>query len=366
MAHVDRRSFLLAAGSAAGIAAAGGAAGSASAPGAVGIQPASGKYPGDDHRGACSIASGNGQRCVDKAMEMVAAGADPVDAVVEGVTIIEDDPEDMSVGYGGLPNEEGVVQLDASVMHGPTHKGGAVACIENIKNPARVALLVLKRTDHFMIVGEGAKRFALSHGFKHEDLLTPKAREAWLKWRSNRSKQDDWLDDDEMDFPAEPRMHAGRGIEFTYGTVHCAATNAKDNISATTTTSGLSWKIPGRIGDSPIIGAGMYVDNDVGSGGATGRGEAVIANCGGFSIVEHIARGLSPTEACLAVAKRIADRTKEKRLRDERGRPNFNVSLYALRKDGAYGGACLLPGGTFAVHDGTGSKVLRCVPLFER
>ncbi|MBX3363640.1 MAG: N(4)-(beta-N-acetylglucosaminyl)-L-asparaginase [Phycisphaeraceae bacterium] len=359
MPNVDRRSFLLAAGGLTGCVAAGGAAASA-----LDAQPAT-VQTGDQHRGVCSIASGNGRRCVDKAMEMIRAGADPVDAVVEGVTIIEDDPDDMSVGLGGLPNEEGVVQLDASVMHGPTHKAGAVACIEGIRNPARVALLVLKRTDHILLVGEGARRFALSYGFNTEELLTPRAREAWLKWRANRSLDDDWLNDEEMDFPAEPRLGAMRDIPFTYGTVHCAATNARDNISATTSTSGLSWKIPGRVGDSPIVGAGMYVDNDVGAAGATGRGEAVIANCGSFNIVEHMARGLTPTEACLAVAKRIADRTREKRLRDERGRPNFNVSLYALRKDGAYGAACLHPGGTFAVHDGTSSRVLRCVPLFE-
>lgn len=351
MNPLERRSFILAAGSA-----------------AVGLslpaRAARSSHPGDDHRGPCSIASGNGLRCVEKAMQLVRAGADPVDAVVEGVTIVEDDPADNSVGYGGLPNEEGVVQLDASVMHGPTHKAGAVAALENVKNPAKVALLVLKRTDHILIVGHGARRFALSHGFAEQDLLTPEAREIWLKWRANRSLQDDWLNDEEMDFPAEPRRISAGRPEFTYGTVHCAATNADGNVSATTSTSGLSWKIPGRVGDSPIIGAGMYVDNDVGAAGATGRGEAVIANCGAFSIVDHMARGLSPTEACLAVARRIADRTREKRLRNAKGQPDFNVSLYALRKDGAYGAACLHRGGSFAVCDSTGARVLPCTPLF--
>jgi N4-(beta-N-acetylglucosaminyl)-L-asparaginase len=299
-------------------------------------------------------------------MELITQGADPVDAVVEGVTIVEDDPEDMSVGFGGLPNEDGVVQLDASVMHGPTHKAGAVACIENIRNPAKVALLVLKRTDHVLIVGEGAKKFALRMGFKEENLLTDKAREAWLRWKANMSRDDDWLNDDEMDWDVRKLSDAG-DAPFTYGTINCSAVNDKGNLAGVTTTSGLSWKIPGRVGDSPIVGAGMYVDNAVGAAGATGRGEAVIQNCGAFSIVREMEHGATPTQACLNVAKRIADNTRQKRLLDSRGRPNFGVSLYALRKDGAYGAACLHPGGSFAVMDSTGRhEVIRCTPLFER
>lgn len=358
MANLDRRSFVLAAGA------------SALAAAAARSQPTVPlSTDGDIHRGPCVIASGNGQRAVDKAFELIRAGADPVDAVVEGVTIVEDDPSDMSVGLGGLPNEEGVVQLDASVMHGPTHKAGAVAALEGIRNPAKVALTVLKRTDHCLIVGAGAKRFALSYGFVEENLLTPEAREVWLRWRANRSTQDDWLNDEELDFSLDRQRHARATIEFTYGTIHCAGTNAKAapeaNVSAVTTTSGLSWKIPGRIGDSPIIGAGMYVDNNVGAAGATGRGEAVIVNCGGFAMVELMRQGMTPSQACLAVAKRIADNTREKRLLDAKGRPNFNVSLYALRKDGAYAGACIHPGGSFAVCTDKGSRVIPCTPLFE-
>lgn len=356
---------------AAGLAGAGVAAGAA---GVVGGRTTSSPFPkgsqslgpGDDHRGPCSIASGNGMRAVAKAMELITQGADPVDAVVEGVTIVEDDPEDMSVGFGGLPNEDGVVQLDASVMHGPTHKAGAVACIENIRNPAKVALLVLKRTDHVLIVGEGAKKFALRMGFKEENLLTDKAREAWLRWKANMSRDDDWLNDDEMDWDVRKLSDAG-DAPFTYGTINCSAVNDKGNLAGVTTTSGLSWKIPGRVGDSPIVGAGMYVDNAVGAAGATGRGEAVIQNCGAFSIVREMEHGATPTQACLNVAKRIADNTRQKRLLDSRGRPNFGVSLYALRKDGAYGAACLHPGGSFAVMDSTGRhEVIRCTPLFER
>jgi len=263
----------------------------------------------------------------------------------------------MTVGYGGLPNEEGVVQLDASVMHGPTHKAGAVACIERIKNPAAVALKVLQETDHVLIVGDGARRFAVAHGFPEENLLTERAREAWLRWKRNANPNDDWLDDDQIiRFGAEQGMAPAdaRAVLHTYGTIHCGAVAPDGAVAATTTTSGLSWKIPGRVGDSPIIGAGMYVDNDVGSAGATGRGEAVIQVCGSFLAVQLMEGGATPTEACLGVLERIARKTKRRDLLDDKGRPNFNVTMYALRKDGAYGSACLLPGGTFAVRDGSG------------
>jgi N4-(beta-N-acetylglucosaminyl)-L-asparaginase len=220
------------------------------------------------------ISSGNGLRAVQRAYEQITAGTDTALAVVDGVSIVEADPNDMSVGYGGLPNENGVVQLDASVMHGPTHKAGSVAAIENIMHPAKVALKVLQTTDHVMIVGSGAYEFARAHGFDKTDMLTPRARQAWLRWKQNRSNRDDWLDADEMDWSPDgtKRISANdqpEPIPFTYGTIHCAAVNPNGDVSACTTTSGLSYKIPGRVGDSPIIGAGMYVDNEVGSAGAT-------------------------------------------------------------------------------------------------
>ncbi|MCH7793213.1 MAG: isoaspartyl peptidase/L-asparaginase, partial [Planctomycetes bacterium] len=195
MTTLNRRSFIAGGLSATGLAATGfAAAGSVTRPGRA-------RHPGDDHRGRCVISSGNGMRAVSIAMERIAAGVDPVDAVVEGVASQESDPNDMSVGYGGLPNEDGVVQLDSCVMHGPTHKAGAVAAIENIKNPAAVALLVLKTTDHVMLVGRGATRFAVANGFTEENLLTDRARAAWLKWKRNLNPDDDWLDDDQMDLP---------------------------------------------------------------------------------------------------------------------------------------------------------------------
>lgn len=330
--------------------------------------------PGEKHRGPCAIASGNGRDCVARAFELMEAGERPVVAAVQGVKINEDDPNDMSVGYGGLPNEEGVVQLDAAVMDGPLHRAGAVACLERIKNPAMVALEVLRRTDHVLLVGEGALRFARAMGFKEEDLLTEEARQAWLRWKAQLNKDDKWLDRDQQPLGGgDRRGEAGTGPEpwrgdvpFTWGTIHCSALDAAGDLGCTTTTSGLSWKLPGRVGDSPLIGCGLYCDNAVGSAGSTGRGEAVIQTLGAYEIVRSMEDGLSPTEACLKACTRIADRTREPRLLDDRGRPNFSVSFYALRKDGAYGGACLWKGGTFAVQDGQGARVLPCEWLFER
>ncbi|MEM9065623.1 MAG: N(4)-(beta-N-acetylglucosaminyl)-L-asparaginase [Planctomycetota bacterium] len=377
MSDQSRRAFLAAAGA---TVAAGGLARSASAQQEIPVvRRRMGAFEGDNHRGRCVISSGNGLPATQRAMQLIAAGADPADAVVAGVTLVENDPNDVTVGFGGLPNEHGVVQLDASVMHGPTHKAGAVAAIENIKNPAAVALLVLKTTDHVLIVGEGAKTFARQHGFREQELMTPKAREFFLQWKRNNGPNDDWLDDDQRDLPiaGDGRTSAvealGADIEFingvphTYGTINCSAVTDDGDVASCTTTSGLSWKIPGRVGDSPIVGAGMFCDNEVGAAGGTGRGEAVIQNCGAFSIVREMENGATPTEACLTVLKRIADRTKQKRLLDDKGRPNFNVVFYAVRKDGAFGSACMLgPGRQFAVHDGEENRLLDCAVLFPK
>ena len=332
------------------------------------------REPGDEHRGAVSIASGNGLRAVERAWDLMKMGRDTAEAIVEGVRIVEEDPNDMSVGYGGLPNERGVVQLDASVMHGPTHKAGSVACIENIKTPASVALEVLRRTDHVMLVGQGAKEFALALGFKEENLLTERARQAWLRWKASHGPNDDWLNSEQMDWKFDDQGHGSHTamalpdsepLPYATGTIHCSALNDQGELSGCTTTSGLSYKIPGRVGDSPIIGAGMYADNEIGSAGATGRGEAVIQSCGSFLAVQFMDQGMSPTEACTAVLKRIADRTKQKRLLNDKGEPNFQVTMYAMRKDGAFGSACMRPGGTFAVCNGEGPRRIRSVPLFS-
>ncbi len=319
------------------------------------------------------ISSGNGLRAVNRAMELLRQGYDPADCIVQGVKIVEDDPKDQSVGYGGLPNEEGIVELDASVMHGPTHKSGAVGALRNIKNPAQVALLVLRRTNHCLLVGEGALRFAKEMGFPEENLLTEESRQAWLKWKANASRDDFWLNDDERDEPAGKILQdAGparlsvldrRDVMHLTGTIHCSAVNERQDISSCTTTSGLSWKIPGRVGDSPIIGAGNYCDNAVGAAGCTGRGESAIVNLSAYTMVMLMEQGKTPQEAALLAAKRMVDRTKEKRLKGPDGRPNYGCSFYAIRKDGAYGAASIFEG-SFAVHDGKESRVVPTESLF--
>ncbi len=294
------------------------------------------------------VASGGGIRATEKAMELMRNGADPLEAVIAGVNIVEDDPNDMSVGYGGLPNEEGEVELDASVMYGPTHTSGAVAALKYIKNPSKVAKLVMERTEHCLLVGRGALEFALAHGFKKENLLTDRAREAWLRWKENLSDKDSWLPPKSDKLPAEIRQ-----VVITYGTINCLAIDAKGNLAGVTTTSGLSWKLPGRVGDSPIIGAGLYVDNDIGAAGSTGLGEANIMNCGSFQVVQFMAQGHSPEQACLKALEHIANKTKSiPRRLDSEGRPNFGLTFYALNKKGDYGSANMWGGSRYAVHDG--------------
>ena len=300
-----------------------------------------------------AVSSDNGLRAVNRAMELLLRGTDTLDAAIEGVKIQELDPNDNSVGYGGLPNEDGVVQLDASCMHGPTRRAGAVAALEGIKTPSEVARLVLKYTDHIMLVGEGAKRFALSFGFKEEELLTPESRQLWLTWRANRGHDDDWLDVPEN----EPL------VARPTGTINLNVVNARGDVSSVTTTSGLAWKIPGRAGDSPIIGAGQYTDNDVGAAGSTGRGEANILACGGFLTVEGMRRGLKPTDACLETVKRVVQLTPPRLLKG--GRPSFNLSFYAVNKRGDIGSASIYPE-RYAAHDGKDGALRDTAHLYER
>jgi N4-(beta-N-acetylglucosaminyl)-L-asparaginase len=301
-----------------------------------------------------AVASANGLRAVQKAFDMLMQGADTLDSVIEGVKIQELDPNDDSVGYGGLPNADGVVQLDASCMHGPTKRAGAVGCLESIKTPSEVAKLILKYTNHIFLVGEGAKRFALSYGFKEEDLLTEHSREAWLRWRANLNPEDNILDVPDSDHMVVTKT----------GTINCDAVTPQGDISSVTTTSGLSWKIPGRVGDSPIIGAGQYCDNEVGAAGSTGRGESNIKVCGGFLTVEHMRRGMKPTDACLETLKRVVAAT-EPRLLDGRGQPKFGLNFYAVNKRGEFGSASLYPS-RYAAHDGTEAKIRDTAYLFAR
>lgn len=312
---------------------------------AVHIRP-----PGKD----VAVASENGIRAVARVGELLAKGMDTLDAAIEGVKIEELDPNDIYVGYGGLPNEEGVVQLDASCMHGPTRRAGAVGALEGIKTPSEVAKYVLLYTDHIFLVGEGAKRFALSYGFKEEDLLTPKAREMWLHWRANRGDHDDWLN-----VPDDKTL-----IVQKHGTINCNVVNAKGEISSVTTTSGAAWKIPGRVGDSPIIGAGQYTDNDVGAAGSTGFGEANMKVCGAFFTVEMMRGGMAPTDAALATLRRVVATTEPRQL-DAAGRPTFDLNFYAVNKRGEFGAASFYPS-RFSAFDGTTAAVHDCAHLYER
>jgi N4-(beta-N-acetylglucosaminyl)-L-asparaginase len=300
-----------------------------------------------------AVASANGIRGVELAVQLMTRGSDTLDAAVEGVKIQELDPNDDSVGYGGLPNEDGVVQLDASCVHGPTRRAGAVGALEGIKTPSEVARLVLKYTRHILLVGEGAKRFALSYGFKDEDLLTPASREKWLRWRANRGKEDNYLD---VPTGSPVGMH-------TTGTINLDAINDKGEISSVTTTSGLSWKIPGRVGDSPIVGAGQYTDNEIGAAGSTGLGELNIMVCGGFLTVEYMRQGQSPTDACLSTLKRVAAMCPDL-FRDGQGRPP-QITFYALNKRGDVGSASMFPA-KYAMCDERGARLMDAATLFPK
>jgi len=293
------------------------------------------------------ISSANGLRATQKAMTDIQGGKDALDAVIAGVNIVENDPGDMSVGYGGLPNADGIVELDSCCMHGPTHNAGAVGALRNIKNPSKVARLVMERTDHVLLVGEGALRFAHDHGFKDENLLTEKARKAWLKWKETRDPKDDW-------FPPEmdTKGRAYHGVPHTHGTITCMGLDTQGNISGVTTTSGLSYKIPGRVGDSPIIGAGLYVDNEVGACGSTGRGEENLKNLTCMLVVEYMRQGMTPKEACMAGVKRVIAHAILPSLKLKNGKPNFNIHFYALNRLGQFGAAAIYGPGKFSVNDG--------------
>ncbi len=308
--------------------------------------------------------------CVQKAFTMITQGNDVLDSLIAGVNIVELDPLDDSVGYGGLPNAEGVVQLDSSCMHGPKKQAGAVASIEGVRTPSLVAKAVMEMTDHHLIVGKGAQDFARNMGFKIEDdLNTPNSRNLWLDWK-RRIDPSHYLD-------PKKRAEAGRraaaemlaeGLlrpESIYGTINCDGINSKGEICGVTTTSGLSWKIPGRVGDSPILGAGLYVDGSVGAAGSTGRGEANLYGLCSFLIVDEMRRGAHPRDAGMEALKRIKSNTVEKRLLNSRGMPNFYVNFYILNARGEYAGVTMYQesNSKFAICNESGPQTLACEGL---
>jgi N4-(beta-N-acetylglucosaminyl)-L-asparaginase len=324
------------------------------------------------------ISSANGLHALDKGMDILKRGGDTLDAVVAAVTVVEDDPNDDSVGYGGLPNEEGEVELDASVVHGPTHRAGSVASVRRIKNVSRLAKTVMEKTNHVMIVGDGARRFAVAEGFEEMNLLTEHSRKIWLAWKASSSfnwrpgiDSPEWKEHISgiFDGDQEKIAYAERVIARPpTGTIPCMAVDSNGDISATTTTSGLSWKIPGRVGDSPIIGAGCCVDNEVGAAGSTGKGEENIKISGGHTIVEMMRKGMSPEQACLEALARIAHNYKN----DKKKLSTFHIYFYAINKDGVHGAAALWRNGyeankqaSYAVHDGTEARLVACKPYFD-
>jgi N4-(beta-N-acetylglucosaminyl)-L-asparaginase len=316
--------------------------------------------------------NGGTMTCVEKAFSMMTSGTDVLESLIAGVNIVELDPEDTSVGYGGLPNADGVVQLDSCCMHGPLKRAGGVAAIEGVRTPSLVAYKVMQETDHHLIVGKGAQEFARGMGFKIEDdLNTERSRKAWLEWR-RRTDPLHYLDPIKRE--AEMRrvdreMMAEGWVDpnHFYGTINCDGVNAKGEVCGVTTTSGLAWKIPGRVGDSPILGAGLYVDNGIGAAGSTGRGEANLYNLTSYLIVEHMRRGMHPKDAGLEAMKRIKANTVEKRLQKANGDPNFNINFYILSATGEYAGVAMYGGQNvnYAVCTEQGAKTLPCEPLLQ-
>jgi len=322
--------------------------------------------------------NGGKQTCVELAYDLITKGTDVLDALIAGVNICELDPEDDSVGFGGLPNANGLVQLDASMMHGPTRRAGAVACLEGVRTPSLVAKAVMEHTDHHLLVGKDAQIFARQMGFKIEDdLNTPNSRKLWLEWKQR-------TDPDHYPDPAK-RAEAGMkaaiemcregliNFDHVFGTINCNGINSKGNLCGVTTTSGLAWKIPGRVGDSPVLGAGLYVDNEVGAAGSTGRGETNLYGLSSFLVIEEMRRGKSPKDAGMIALRRIKAATTDKRLKNRKGQPNFNVKFYIINKTGEFAGVSMYPVsgikpshyGQYAVCNENGPKLVDCDALLE-
>jgi N4-(beta-N-acetylglucosaminyl)-L-asparaginase len=307
---------------------------------------------------------------VAKAFGLITAGSDVLDALIAGVNLCELDPLEVSVGYGGMPNADGVVQLDSCCMHGPKKRAGGVACLEGVRTPSLVAKAVMELTDHHLIVGKGAQDFARNVGFTIEaDLNTDRSRKLWLEWK-RRTDGDHYLDPVKRSaagYRAGLQMVQEGLIDFDHfwGTINCNGISPAGEICGVTTTSGLAWKIPGRAGDSPILGAGLYVDGEVGAAGSTGRGEANLYNLCSFLIVENMRRGMTPKDAGMEALKRIQANTVEKHLLDSKGAPRFQIQFYILNAKGEYAAVSLYPS-KYAVCTEQGPQSLECEAVFQR
>ncbi|HME37021.1 MAG TPA: N(4)-(beta-N-acetylglucosaminyl)-L-asparaginase [Candidatus Sulfotelmatobacter sp.] len=352
--------------------------------------------PGPKPKSPVLICAANGYEYLDRGYAVLTSGGDTLDAVMKVITGPEDDPNDDSVGLGGLPNEDCVVELDACCMHGPTRMAGSVAGVHDIKNVSLLSKTVMEHTGHVMLVGEGASHFGNLMGFPKENLLTERSRKTWQLWRETMSTDDWWgpgLASPNFKFPdtggdnteLQPviekmeKMAAKIGIEPEFrmaaiervlkpptGTINCSALSANGEMSGATTTSGLAWKIAGRAGDSPIIGAGCFCDQDVGAAGATGNGEENIKVCGGHTIVENMRHGMSPEDAGMEALRRIVRNYNG----DMRKLAYIDMTYYILRNDGAYAGVTLWAGPSdhlkrFAVHDDKGKRYEKATPMFQ-
>lgn len=323
--------------------------------------------------------NGGTETCVERAFRLMTDGADPLDAIVDGVTIVELDPAETSVGFGGLPNADGVVQLDACCMHGSRRRAGGVAALEGVPTAAAVAHRVLTDTHHHLLAGQGALDFATSRGFAPQgDLLTPASRRLWIEWRRRLDARQSA--DASLAADARRRVDAGYEIGLAmsreglidpnhlWGTITCSAIGPRGDVCGVTSTSGLAWKIPGRVGDSPILGAGLYVRDGVGAAGATGRGESTLYSLSSFAIVEAMRRGARPKDAGMAALKEIKDATVDPSLLNARGTPNFNVKLYIVNAAGHHAGVALYGGDAvrYAVCGEHGAELLACEALIDQ
>jgi len=368
MSNISRRDFVI------GGAAAGLTAGSSAAAQAPAVKTGNSvRQVVISSQNGLTRKNGGDLSCVETAFEMMSKGEDVLESLIAGVNIVELDPEDTSVGCGGLPNADGVVQLDSCCMHGPRKQAGGVAALEGIRTPSKVAKAVMDMTDHHLLVGRGAQDFARTLGFEIEDdLNTERSRELWLNWK-RRVDPDHYLD------PAkrfEAAARAGRDMVNEgliaegdyYGTINCNGVNSRGEVCGVTTTSGLAWKIPGRVGDSPILGAGLYVDGDVGAAGSTGRGEANLYGLLSYLCVEEMRRGAHPLDAGMEALRRIQHNTIEPRLLNDRGLPNFNINFYVLNRAGDYAGVGMYaPSGRdrYAVCTENGGELKDFEPLLE-